>query len=120
MLSSPHLGMSAKATIIDAAQDGKVIGHIEDDAVTYADGRGAIVGPSAGVLKEMLGQGYGRRKFHILRAAVRLEGCRIVSPHVIFTYENAKDLDIDEAPPTWPEQIVDEDTPSEDSYRLES
>lgn len=111
--------MSSKAAIIDADHDGKVIGHVDDDAITYADGRGAVIGRAAHELKELLGHGYGRRKFHLLLPAVRLEGCRVVSPHIIFTYERARDLDVDEAPPTHPEHIVDEETPSEDTYRAE-
>ena len=109
--------MGAKATIIDANNAGRVLGHIADDAVNHDDGRGTIVGDAAAVIKEMLGQGYGRRKFHILRPASRLDGCRIVSPHVVFTYEKMRHLDVDEAPPTYPEHIVDEETPSDDSLR---
>jgi hypothetical protein len=108
--------MSAKATIIDPANGGSVVGHIDDDAVSHEDGRGTIVGEAASALKELLGQGYGRRKFHILRPASRLDNCRIVSPHVVFTYEKMRHLDVDEAPATYPEHIVDEDTPTDDSF----
>lgn len=106
--------MGAKAAIIDALNGGAVLGHIDDDAVSFANGRGTIVDPAATKLKELLGQGYGRKKFHILLAASRLEGCRVVSPHVVFTYEEMHLLDDDEAPPTYPEHILDEDTPTDD------
>ncbi len=108
--------MSAKATIIDALNVGSVLGHIRDDSVSHANGRGTVIGPAANVLKELLGRGYGRRKFHILRPASRLEDCVVVSPHVIFTYESVRILDADEAPPTYPEHIVDEDTTTDVSY----
>jgi hypothetical protein len=107
--------MGAKAAIIDAEVDGKVIGHIDDDAVTYDGSRGTVVGQAGVALKEMLGRGYGRRRFHILLSAARLENCRIVSPHVVFTFESARQLEADEAPATFPEHIVDEETSNDDS-----
>ncbi len=110
--------MGAKATIFDASKDGPVLGHISAAAVSFEEGRGTVIGSAATKLKEMLGRGYGRRRFHILLPASRLEHCQIVSPHVVFIYEAMRHLDVDEAPPTFPEHIIDEDTPTdEDMFR---
>ncbi len=109
--------MGAKAAVIDSSNGGTVLGHIEDDAVSYAEGKGTIVGDSAMRLKEMLGRGYGRRVFTLLLAGSRLEGCRVISPHIVFTYDRMHVLDDDEAPPTFPEHIIDEETPTDDYTR---
>lgn len=105
----------AKATVI-GADDARVLGHIDDEAVSYGQGKGTVVGRAAHALKEMLGQGYGRRRFNLLLPASRLDGCRIVSKHVVFTYDSEHQLDLDEAPPTYPEHIVDEETPIDDAF----
>jgi hypothetical protein len=107
--------MGSKAAIIDAADGRTVLGHIEDGLVRYEGGRGTIVGDAAHRLKSLLGHGYGRRPFHLVLPAIRLDFCRVVSPHVVFTYESAVELDEDDAPATVPDEIVDEDTDDGDN-----
>jgi hypothetical protein len=98
--------MGSKAAIIDAGDGYTVLGHIEDADVCFQGGRGTVLGDAADHLECVLGRGRG---FHLLFAAIRLDNCHVVSPHV-FTYESAVDLDEDEAPPTFPDLIADEDT----------
>jgi hypothetical protein len=63
-----------------------LLGEIDGSSILYSEGKGTIVGDAAHELKKLLGNGYGRRQFHMELDGVRLEDCRVVSPKMVFTY----------------------------------
>ena len=102
---------AAKASVIDVAGAGTVLGDIEDGDVRFQEGQGIVVNDSARKLRALLGQGYGRREFDLLLAAGRLTRCRVVSPYMVFVYAEMVPFDEDDAPITYPDLMTDELTP---------
>jgi len=84
------------AAILSAPSVGGVvtelIGEIDALGIRFSDGKGIIVGRGAGQLKQLLGNGYGRRVFHMEVDGVRLEQCRIISPRMVFTYQRQQPI----------------------------
>jgi hypothetical protein len=70
-----------------------LLGEIDDTGVRYSEGRGIIDGFGAQQLKRLLGNGYGRKIFHMELAGVRLENCRVVSPSMVFTYQTLQRIE---------------------------
>ncbi len=69
-----------------------LIGEIEALGVRFGDGKGIIVGRGAHQLKHLLGNGYGRVQFHMELDGIRLEQCRILSPRMVFTYQESRPI----------------------------
>ena len=91
--------MGEKVTIVAVSDDDVVLGQIDRQGVIFSDRRGAIVGHSAHQLRRLLGNGFGRVRFHMELEELRLEDCRVVSPHMVFTYRAevaARDTDVEE------------------------
>ena len=101
ILSAPTAG--AEPTVL--------LGEIEDTGVRYSEGRGIIDGFGAQQLKRLLGNGYGRKIFHMELAGIRLENCRVVSPSMVFTYQTlqkVEELGFDDDEPDTYVTLVDE------------
>jgi len=100
--------------IVAADGLGELLGHIDDTGVVFDGGRGAIVGAGAEQLRRLLGQGYGRREFHMELRRLRLENCRIISPKMVFTYRWSRELEDEhtdeDVADTYPELIDGPDT----------
>ncbi len=70
-----------------------LIGEIDDTGIRWGRHKGTILGAGAEQLRRLLGNGYGRRDFHMEFEGVRLESCRIISPRMVFTYELMRSIE---------------------------
>ncbi|MBW2455779.1 MAG: hypothetical protein JRI68_14780 [Deltaproteobacteria bacterium] len=88
--------MGDSAAILSAPTSGgastALIGEIEAYGIRFGDGKGIIVGRGADQLKHLLGNGYGRCLFHMELDGIRLEQCRIISPRMVFTYQDSRPI----------------------------